>query len=234
MSRAIISLATGSHYMEGLKRLEKSLDGWGETPSKLFWRDRLPPGCPPHHVRQYAFKSFCLKSAVEQGFTKLLWCDSCIVLNQPLERIWQRAAVHGAWISKNGYPNSQWTSDAAYPILFPGVPIEEAREVNRGIEHVVATTFALDLDHPVGRRIFDMYTYYGTQTDAFCGPWANTPTTPCGPPECSGFRHDQTCLSVAAWRCDLELTQAPNFFAYLGGENDSTIALADGGHKRPV
>lgn len=230
---AFCSVATGAHYIRGQSRLRASMRRWAPEAFEFAWTDKLPEGCPPHRASPYAFKSYALMYAKQAGFKRLLWADSCIVALSPLDRIWEHAEEYGAWIGDNGFSSATWTADSAYPILFPGIEIEAAREINRKIPHVVATAFAVDLSHPVGGALLSEYHRLG-QEGAFLGPWSNTPKTPCGPPECRGHRHDQAALSVLADRYLIPLTQSPDIFAYYGGETDQTILSADGGHARAI
>lgn len=210
MSRCVVSLATG-RYIPGMNRLQKSLNG---TPF-MGWRDTMPPGSPSHLDVPYAFKGFALAAAANAGHTTLLWADACILPIADLEPLWEKIEAEGCWISKNGYRNSEWTCNEAYPLL--GV----TREQNHEIEHVVATTFGLSLMHPVGRAIFDEY-FHLAQNGAFRGPWKGGIGIQ--------HRHDQTGLSVAAWRAGVELTNPPAWFAYRDKDkapHPSTVLLAD-------
>jgi hypothetical protein len=128
--------------------------------------------------------------------------------------------------------------------------MEFARIENGKIPHVVATAFALDLRHRKGRAILREYAHLGLETDAFKGPWGNVQPcenlseiiessggriSPCGPRDVRGHRHDQTALSVCAWRENVPLTDPPKFFAYgkAGAEHDSeTILIADGSYAK--
>lgn len=226
MMRCIVNVATGA-YVRGQDRLASCpLIADALT---LFCRDEMPPGSPSHADIPYAFKSFALRAAADQGATVLLWADACILPIRPLEPLWEKIEREGAWISNNGWKNSEWTCDSAYSDL--GV----TREENEQIPHVVATVFGLNLGHPTGKGIFDEYLRLA-QTNAFKGPWWNSKhpdyqgrlgAYPCGPPTTRGHRHDQTCLSVLAHRFGVQLTNAPELFAYSGGQTDNTILIAD-------
>lgn len=211
-----MNVSTGK-YLPGQARLHDHIAGI----QGVFWQGEVPDGCPPHSERPYAFKAFALQQAATMGFRKLLWADASIVLVNRLDRIFAHAAEHGAWISRNGWKNSEWTADSAYADL--GV----TREENEQIEHVVATAFAVDLDHPKGTALLQEYLKLA-QTKAFCGPWRNTPDTPCGDSTVLGHRHDQTALSVIAWKLGIPLTDPPAYFAYKGNETNDTILVADG------
>lgn len=233
MSRCVINVATG-RYVVGQQRLKAMFDG---HTAFMGWADELPPGSLPHATYPYNFKSNALRAAAEAGHDVLLWTDACIVPYRSLDPLWDRIETTGAWISRNGWMNSEWSADPFY--LHAGV----TREQNAQIPHVVATAFGLDLRTEVGRGIYEDYLRL-SQTPAIQGPWCNRNhpqhtnaprmigdrlwCDPCGPPDVIGARHDQAILSVLAWKYGVELTSPPQWFSYRGGEVDSTILIADG------
>lgn len=238
--KCIVNVATGEHYRKGQQRLVAEAQRHATDCTTMCWKE-IPETWPSHKDKPYAFKSYALKYAAEHGKDQLLWADACIVPVRSLEPIWEIAAKYGAWIGRNGYRNSEWTADSAYPDLFPVTDIDDARAINRNIEHVVATAFALDLRHPTGRHILQEYYRLASETRAFCGPWINAAGAghaqgsaercyPCGPLDVRGSRHDQTALSVIAWRAGVPLTSPPWGFAYKGGETEETILVADGNY----
>lgn len=210
--RCICNVATG-RYVAGQNRLMRHPHV--RHIDKFCWTNEMPPGSPDHHSVPYAFKAYALAHAAGRGYTTLLWADSSIVPHQSLDGLWERIEREGCWISRNGYRNSEWTAKSAYAEL--GVTEEE----NEQIEHVVATTFGVSLAHPVGRRVFDEY-FRLAQTKAFCGPWTGGVGVQ--------HRHDQTALSVCAWRAGVELTLPPAWFCYRGGETADTVLIADGAY----
>lgn len=228
MSRCIVNVATGP-YGRGQDRL--IANQYVDVPMKMY-RDVMPPGSPSHLDVPYAMKAWALKAAADEGATALLWADACILPIRSMEPLWEKIERDGYWISRNGWQNSEWTADSAY------ADIGVTREENEQIPHVVATTFGLSLAHPTGKAIFDEYLRLA-QTKAFCGPWMNKNhpdytsmpvngrCAPCGPPTTRGHRHDQTALSCVAYKAGVTLTDPPNFFAYRGGEVESTVLVAD-------
>ena len=264
----VINVSTGERYQRGQARLISALSGLNQgflvrTEDSPIWRK--------HAQVPYAFKAHLLDEIMRANpdVRQVMWCDACILPVRDLQPIWDHAAKHGAWIADNGYSNYEWTADSAYGALFHRelaafcnvaewrgetaeqtvkVFMDELRMVNKAIKHVVATAFAVDLDHPNGLALAKEYIRLGTETNAFCGPWVNQNAgmpasprvAPCGPPDVRGHRHDQTALSVCAWRYNIPLTQCSKFFAYpptgwisiepLNGIDDSTILVADGGY----
>lgn len=249
--RAVVTVATGA-YVRGAQRLNDILAAQGED--FVCWLNRLPNDCPSHRYVPYAFKAYALKHAEKRGYTSLLWADACIRPVSSLEPIWERIEKDGYWMSNNGFTNDQWTADSAYPDLFteatfPRLPNrtetehwDEARAINHGITHVVATTFGIDLRHSKGRAFLKEYFRLASETKAFCGPWINANAEmatrinaprvmPCGPLSTRGHRHDQTAASVIAWRLGFKLTSPPDLFAYPNADGSfpkEAILIADG------
>jgi hypothetical protein len=125
--------------------------------------------------------------------------------------------------------------------FIPSVNITMARDENKLIPHVVATTFGISLTHPLGKAFLDEYYRLASETKAFCGPWWNLnhkdcPTSRaavCGPSDVRGHRHDQSCASVIAWRLGFVLSDPPDLFAYPnkdGSVDPRTVLLADGSY----
>jgi hypothetical protein len=228
--RAVVSVGTG-RYVRGLDRLTEWCAQNGED--YVTFRDRLPIRSPSHQEVPYAFKAWALKEAEEKGYTTLLWADACILPIRSLEPLWERIERDGYWIGSQagpepdkGYTNYEWTADSACRDLL-GFAADRVREINRTIPHVVATAFGVNTKHPTGEAIQVEYLRLA-QTKAFCGPWTNDPSNPCGPHDVRGHRHDQTALSVIAWRQGCKLTRWPEVFAYRGHEDERTILVADG------
>lgn len=246
VKRAVVCCATTDRYQRGMARLRKGvLENSGARCLDLFMRTKEPKRCPEHSDSPYSFKAASLQEAANMGMELLLWCDASIVPIRSLEPLWDKIETEGAWIARNGWTNYEWTAEAAYPSLFERVftdlafpyTIERAKDLNRQIPHVVATAFGLNIGHPTGRGIFDEYKRLALQTDAFKGPWRNAAhpdyagqadAIVCGPADVRGHRHDQTALSVLAWRYGVQLTDPPAWFAYRGGETSDTILVADG------
>jgi hypothetical protein len=222
MTHCIVNVATG-RYREAQVRLEASLGQFDAVSERELW-DALSVGWPTHEANPYAFKAHALNHASSHDL--LLWLDASIIAVASLEPLWKKIESDGYWIARNGWNNYQWTADSAYADLFPGMKLEQARELNKRIPHVVATAFGLNLKSSAGRGFLQQYMQLAN-SGAFRGPWKNTPETPCGPSDVLGHRHDQTSASVIAWRLGMKLTDCPDVFSYPPG-SEKTILLAVG------
>lgn len=229
-ARKVIVMVATDHYVNGIDRMIAKLEEFDRYPNTglprslfLWWKDRFPDHSPTHAENPYAFKAYALMRAAELG-DLLLWTDASICPIRDLGRLWDQIERDGYWIAKNGWTNYEWTADSAYKDLFPGMDIDRARQLNRTFPQVVATSFGLDVRSEIGGECLKRY-YELANTDAFKGPWSNTNNPnawpqaesrmgPCGPPDVLGHRHDQTALSVIAWRLGMKLNECPDILAY--------------------
>ena len=224
MRRALVTVATEPWHILQDRQIQwfKEVDPHCTIKS---WRS-IPPGWPSHTDKPYAFKSKALLEA-SRTCDVLLWCDSAVVPVRDLAPLWERIEHDGYWVMNNGWKNYEWTADSAYTELFQGLSLDAARQLNKTIPHVCAAAFGISMNRLVGRELLDEYCRL-SDTQAICGPWKNTPETPCGPADVLGHRHDQTILSVVAHKLHLRLTNCPDLFAYAPG-TDASILVSDGG-----
>lgn len=218
MRRAAVNVSTGTNYRALQGRLNQKLSEYGNCAIHL-WSEPLPKSWTPHKELPYAFKAHAL-SSVETDL--ILWLDSSILPLRSLDPVWQEIERVGYFIPANpGMWNYEWTAESAYDDLFAGISREAAIGLNRKVPHCSSAAFGFNLQSWIGKKAFDEFCRLA-HTRAFCGPWANEngpdrdryqldylrelyPTAPCGPPEVRGHRHDQTALSVIAWRLGMKL-----------------------------
>lgn len=235
MSKAIVSVAVGSHYPRIQDRLKASLAGFdGDL---HFWRDEWPPSSPPHSSQPYAFKLYAIHHASGAGADLVIWADAAIEFIKPPARLFEIIEQQGYMFYHLGWDCSQWSTDVSLPKL--GVTRDEAQSMKM----LCANFWGIDLRTPVAREIMT-YMDARAQDDTFIGPWRNDPdadpasamsSTPRGfcskDARCLGHRHDQTALSVIVAKLGLTVFEAPTFFAYHDANNVPTpdvIALAKG------
>jgi hypothetical protein len=241
MSRCVVTVATGRYEQAGL-RLQSELSKLDDDSGFFGWLGELPQGSPSHKDRPYAFKAYALQR-VSRMYDVLIWADAAVVPVRSMKPLWEKIERDGYWFAVNGWTNYEWTADSAYKDLFPGMPIDRAREENKKFTQILGTTFGISLRSSIGRRFLDEYYRLASETEAFCGPWANAnnaewshrygagssyTTAPCGPPDVLGHRHDQTAASVIAWRLGMKLTECPEFFSYPSGAIGKTVLVAVG------
>jgi hypothetical protein len=204
--RCIVNVATGGRYGPLQDRLRKALLDLGEDAHLMFWRDELPPGSPRPEETPYAFKVHAIRHAMEEGFTRVIWMDSSVIPVRPLYSLWERLLRRGWWISANPPWNcGEWTCDSALG------PLVLSRENAFSIPQVMGTAFGLDFRDTLAYNFFLRLIHYAADGRAFRGPWNNLDGVASGDPRVKGHRHDQTVMSVLAWRMGMELTTPPGW-----------------------
>lgn len=214
MTRAVVNVATGE-YVRGQKRLRLHVGDLLEC-----WANIMPPSCPQHSEVPYAFKAYALDTVRRRGVDLALWCDASIKPIRSLEPLWSLIEQQGYWFSANWWPNGEWCSDAALPLL--GI----TRDESMTHMHVAATAFGLNLRSEIGNTFLDDYLRLA-KNGSFCGPWRNDHGQASSDPRVRGHRHDQTAASVICWRLGMTLTQPPAWFAYKGSETEKTVLLVE-------
>jgi len=103
---------SGYNKIQIIKGLPKTND-WGS--------------CKDHKEVNHQFKAFCIKDAIERGYTQIMWCDSSVVLNKNPEHYFKLSEDIGIVLFDNpGCLMSEYTSQKVLDIM--EYPLEEARK----------------------------------------------------------------------------------------------------------
>lgn len=214
MNRLVLTASLGPdpRFRRNAARLHANLCALQEP--VLWWDDsNWPPEAP---ADPYGFKVTALELALQRRYTQVLWLDSSIVVLKPLAPIWDAIERDGYWLARNMHDpktgewtdararwpmNSDWTDPRTLPAL--GVTAKE----NAQIPQVVGGAFGLDLGCEPGVTVLRELKRMLIE-GAFQGPREI-------------HRHDQTCLSVIAWKLALALNE--ELFADGGKEGAGTM-----------
>jgi hypothetical protein len=233
MNPVLLNVAIGKTYIKRQQRLQA---GWKATGSEIplkCWTDCLPP-CSPWHrghpwphtpgMVPYRFKIHAIQWAIQQGYDAVIWCDASIVPVRSLRPILKLIAEHGYWLVNNGWSVGEWVCDTAL------APLGITREESFQIPLCTGGAFALNLAHGLGREFYQRL--LKMDDTAFYGPWTNGNGEASADKRVRGHRHDQTVMSVIAWRLRMQLMSSPQWFAYgdstaLGTLPEEVILVAD-------
>jgi len=80
-----LSVAFGPRYIEQQTRLHQSLQAIHPVAKHFAWTNVYPPGARTHRESLYGFKPHAVAHAMEQGFKKIIWFDTAIVLQHPVD-----------------------------------------------------------------------------------------------------------------------------------------------------
>jgi hypothetical protein len=206
-----------SYAKNGRENYEKALDRNRTEAIKyyggdfLYAKDSLPPGCKPHSEVPYAFKPYLFAESIKQGYNQVLWLDSTICVNADLEPIFKVMKERGVVAFHNpGHELRKYISDKA--IMNTGV------NINDNPAQIMACVVGFDLEHPMGKKIFNEWMQLANDGSSFQENGSIRP-------EFIAHRHDQACLSALLHINDVKLLPYGNL-VYEAHENgyDDKIA----------
>lgn len=189
----IISVAVRTPYVLYQQRLVDSCRQFGTD--ILYWTDRYPEGSRTHHESLYGFKIYAFLEAFKQGYENVLWLDSPAYLLSDPAPIFEQIENDGYYLISTETPlwkhvnNRTITEFGITPMdwkLLSGSFIGQSRY----LFHIID-----DWQHYEKRDFFLTAAQDATQTIDFDG--------------FSGFKHDETILSLIAQRDKYKLTPHP-------------------------
>ena len=225
--RTIVNVATGPRYIAGQERLVDSFTPahGGRSPSECgccfkLYRDCFPAACPKHSETPYAFKPLALRWDRDAAGRKhsALWCDASMIVNKPLDPIWEYIEEHGALLFQDGWSVGQWCADHALEQL--GLTRDEAMTIP-----LIYGPIGLDFRNAKANEFLDEWCRYALDGVTFVGPWTNTNGEASSDPRCLGHRHDITVAATIAHRMGIPLYQGFLPFMEIGRERGAIIQL---------
>lgn len=214
--RCIVSFATG-RYTTVLDRLMASHTPFEDTIDLIYLKDRYPDGCPTHQEVPYAFKSFCIKDAIELGYTSILWMDSAVWIQHDVTKLFDIIEEKGYLIFRNGWTQANWSTDAQLEAF--GLTRDEAETM----PHPMACVIGFHINENTADWIHDYIHKY----PLFVGAWNNNGNVCSQDMRCLGSRHDQTILGFIANQYGLEFTNTEGLISYDVNDSNS-ILLSQG------
>jgi hypothetical protein len=80
-----LSVAFGPRYIEQQKRLDASLERIHPDAEHVMWTNNYPPGSRTHKESLYGFKPHAVAALLDAGYKKIIWLDTAIVLQHPVD-----------------------------------------------------------------------------------------------------------------------------------------------------
>jgi hypothetical protein len=181
--------------------------------------DRYPTASPTHQEIPYAFKPYAFEEAIEAGHRLIIWMDSAVWLNKPIEPLIEIIEEQGYLIFHNPWNNGQgnngqWCNDRSLYAF--GLKREGAKKT----KHIMACVMGFDIDNPTGHKIFSDW---ASRTDLYHGKWDNRDRTESQDFYCRGHRHDQSVLSLVAWAKGAKITPTKGLIDYDVTQTDSIL-----------
>lgn len=235
MKVTICAVAIGGWYPKGLARLIQSLDKHCPGYEIQAHVNTVPIGAPQSVIVDgYDYTAYCAKpsallEARLRGADIAILVDCAFYAIRHIGPLVDHIARHGYYFCRNGFKVGEWSSDLALQRL--GV----TRAVANEIEEISSYCVGLNFNH--GRSLEVMRSWAAISADGITVPGHHTAPgfdgRNKGPvstdPKVRGHRHDQTVLSVLAWKARMDqLSNRPLYTAYEGSEDDTTVLVNRG------
>ena len=202
----IISCGVNGWYGRGVSRLERSLhfEGWGGD--MIFYKDEYPPNCPNHNDVPYYFKIAAFEEALKRGYTHVFWADASFWAVKNPVKLFDLINDQGYFFFSSGYNLAQSVNDHALEVT--GMSRDEAEGATEWASGLVGINF----ENPDGKALYEKWKEYmdlglskgvkhqnkdESQDERFLA-----------------HRQDQSCLSLAAYKCGLRNTLMIDAVAY--------------------
>jgi len=206
----IINCGIGGWYKVGSERLEKSLMFNGYSGDAIYWRDELPPDCPPHNHNPYAFKIYAFREAFRRGYKVVVWLDCSLWAIQNPMPIFDIINEKGVFAFRSGYNCAETCPDNLLAAV--GISRDEAEQIPETATGIVG----INIDNPDGKKVFQ---YWEELCDAglFVNSRNHNPNESSDPRFKFG-RQDQSAFSMALYKAKVEFNYI-DFVSYYNGGN---------------
>jgi hypothetical protein len=177
-----LSVAFGERYIEQQTRLHVSVNKRYWSYQHLPWTNVYPPGSKSHIESLYGFKAHAVKYALAQGYRKIIWLDTAIILQQSVE-YWFTLNLPVV-AAKDDNALSKTIGDKA--LNYYGNP-----DIT-GMHLVGGSVYVFNFEHPDCQKIFDHWAkaeadgIFGSQVEQASG-------------KINKHRHDESCMSMALY-----------------------------------
>lgn len=173
-----LSVAFGQRYIEQQTRLDESLTRIHPESEHIMWTNNYPPGSRPHKESLYGFKPHAVAALLDAGHKKIIWLDTAIVLQHPVDY----------WFTL-GMPVIAAKDDNALSKTIGDKALDFYDNPNIDGMHLVGgSVYVFDFDQPLCNKIFS--NWYMNECNGVFGSQAE---------QSSGLinrhRHDEACLA---------------------------------------
>jgi hypothetical protein len=194
--RCIINFASGDWYPIGQRRLVESILAFSDV-DILTFSNYEEVNSPTHTETPYAFKLRCFHTALERGYTSVLWCDSSLYAMSNPDRIFEIIESEGYFMcAVEDHPISTCTNDKM--LSYFGITRDEGENVTS----IHAALIGFDFKNSLALEFFSKWE---AAIPVFPGAYSNEKFTESVDPRCKGHRHDQSAASIIAYLMKLKL-----------------------------
>lgn len=238
----VTSVAWGRRYPPLIARQLSKFNETNPEFDHIAWVNSLPPGAEHCIENDYDYTGYCAKPwamlhTKTRGAEIGLLLDAAFYPIRRIHPLLEHISRTGYYFCKNGFKVGEWSSDRSLEQL--GITREQAWEIDEISSYCVGFNWHDQKIH----QLAEEWAAFANDKKSFPGPHTNTGRSNNDPgyprrneglastdPRVSGHRHDQTVLSVLAWKAGLDvLVSRPIFTTYVGMETEDTVLVNKGG-----
>jgi len=236
MKVIIATIAIGGWYPLGLARMIQKFKEVSPGFDLMAWVNTLPPGAPAdvivdgYDYTAYCAKPFALHECARLGADIGILLDASFWPIRPIHPLVEHIQQHQNYFCANGFNTGEWCGDHALRRL--GIKREESFSIPEISSYCVGLNFGNQECRKLlaqwCRLAADRITFPGRHTNINAvAPIGNrNPGNVSPDPRVRGHRHDQTALSVLAWKAGMDyLVERPKLTTYFGKETSETVLV---------
>jgi len=226
MTHCIVNFARGHWFKRPLElMLDSLITQQSYQGPLLLFKDESEIGAPRLEDIPYGFKPYAIIAAAKMGYSQILWLDCSVRVISDIQPAFDMLSQDGYLLLQNADnpdPSDKigpWASDEALEKFsvsrdiamgLPtcaagvfGVSVERnpTRDQAMSMPTTCGTFFGLDLTNSIGSAILAGLMQ---NLPLFRGSYSNENGQVSKDPRCLGHRHDQTILSLVAWRLGID------------------------------
>lgn len=183
---AVNSKNYGDAYLVQQERLIKSIQLHHPEAEIFRWSNSYPPGARDWLTSSYGFKPHAVQAAREAGYTRIVYMDSAMILQAPLD-CQPLTEKYGVLAVKDDSNLAQVTSNNACKLY--GV----TREWLEGKNLVGGSFYYFDFESKLCEGIFGLWKW-GEQNNAFGSQDEESAGL------LQGHRHDEACMAICLYQ----------------------------------
>jgi hypothetical protein len=196
---AVACFVKGSYYETSANIMIRKFAEHNPEINVFVFTDYKEIGSPSHQEIPYAFKYYAVQKVHSMGYRTVLWCDSVLKLQKPIDPVLREIAVVGVYLQKDGWACGTWANDKCLDYF--GVSRDEAMNISS----IWACFMGFDFANPVAREFLTRWKA-AMDAGAFHGSHTNEDRRQSLDSRCRGYRHDQSCAELIAYQMKLPLS----------------------------
>lgn len=185
-----LSVAFGPRYIEQQTRLHKSLQAIHPEARHLAWTDKYPEYAKPHSQSLYGFKVHAVNQALRHGYKKIIWLDTAIILQKPIDPWLDLVKDYGVLAARDDNKLNKCFATSKL-MWYSLVSIPDWMHLVGG------SVYVFDFDLPKCQDIFR--SWEGAERGMAFGSQAEQSSG-----KINGHRHDESCMAMALYKNNSE------------------------------